>query len=160
LRTSYITGIVLSIAASVVFFRYGTIIAEYRPGYITQSPLVPQYAIDQVYRDQVIFFTRSVAIISMVYFLFHICLYSYTVIKKIPGISPGLPVFCIVILLGMSGWDVMMYFSPAHISFDEVYFAWIAVALILIFINVITLRRIGRVIRHDDPDILDSGIGD
>lgn len=145
-----------------LFFRYGTLVAEYKnPNVpIAQSQLVPQYVIDDVYRDQAAFFTQSAAVVGIFYFLYHIFSYVFTIKNAFYYSKKGWLIFLIVVLVLMCAWDVMMFFSPHHISFDEVYVAWVAVSMILLLFDFILYQDMKKERRkYDDPDILDSGIG-
>lgn len=152
----FLAAVILSVAAIVTFYRYGTLVAHYRIVPPAESPLMPQYVIEDVYREQAAFFTLSAAVIGFVYFLSHLALYFFALRKSWVN-NPAALVFCIAIALLFCVWNGIMFLSPRHISFDEVYVAWVAVAMIFMMMNYIFYNRTLRKRKGKyNPDVLDS----
>lgn len=107
-------------------------------------------ATERVYVDKTEFF----ALLSLLFFAFVLALFLYS-LRITQAAKRAMAFFGAFIALIMLVWSLLMKVSPTHISFDEVYPAWLA-ALMLLLICSLVLFRIRE--HQTDPDLLDQEV--
>lgn len=96
---------------------------------------------------------------SLPFIVFNIFIFLFNPTKVNTGTSKTINILGLCLSAALMLWNIMMLQSPTHISFDEVFSAWLIYAFAMLGFHITYLylgSKKNLLLADDDPEILDD----
>ena len=150
-RNFYLFKLILSIVFVIISVFYGVVLSAFR------IRAFNTYALHGEIHPAIIESSKYIGFVSALICLIYLISYLLHFSKWNPIKNYFLIIFGVVSSLVMVVWSAIMFSRPNHITFDEVYIAWIAFGIWNIYFSIAMIRKHNRLKRiTTNSDILDN----